>query len=327
MAATPEKKDDGRSIELIPNFEALKYMSVFEPLSAATAKSWSVLRPQIDGFATTRGYDVGGPINVTAHITFVDSVLKIMVPLFADAIKSIIRSHPKMMETPLGEIKQEGKKENWLYNMFYQGFSGFDLHFCLRPVLTRDVCWAIPGADTVTTIMNFVENKKIADLGAGRGYWAYLFHKAGADVVAIDLPEEERSCYTKPHIAAVSKRLTWFPIQVSNYQDYVATPDAQDRCLFFSWPRYTPTLSVLRRWQGSTIVTVAEREGATGDFGGYLEKTLEETPHHNFILCSTLECEVCWCRKWKTTEFRLPVWSGIHDTVIVFSSESPPKAP
>ncbi len=46
--------------------------------------------------------------------------------------------------------------------------------------------WAIP---TTPLLIYMVENapaKKITDLGAGRGYWAKLLQKQGADIVAVD---------------------------------------------------------------------------------------------------------------------------------------------
>ena len=129
----------------------------------------------------------------------------------------------------------------------------------------------------------------------------------------MDYPALECISNNPLHVRAIQENITWYPVEMQTWQDYVLLPDAQDRCLFYSWPRGTPTYKDLKDWKGDFIVTVAEVDGCTGDFYTYVHEHLDGDTE-----------EDKWCQQWHVLASSPTIynWSGIRDFVHIFSRRS-----
>jgi len=84
--------------------------------------------------------------------------------------------------------------------------------------------FAVPCDSVLRYMVENSPNKRIAEIGAGSGYWANLMTRHGADVVANDNNSEGGARY--------------FPIVSMDGEKYVRENKGFfDRAIFFCWPR------------------------------------------------------------------------------------------
>lgn len=138
--------------------------------------------------------------------------------------------------------------------------------------------WAVPTAEAIAAIAAL--KQPIADLGAGRGYWAWLLRRAGVEVAAF-----EPSSYTFRWAETTRRK-----------------PDGWRHryALLFVWPSYEDPWSgkLLAKYKGDTVIHVGEGNGGcTGNkrFHALLERHYEEA---------------------ETVE--IPQWWGIHDYLSIW---------
>jgi hypothetical protein len=158
--------------------------------------------------------------------------------------------------------------------------------------LVQRYSFAIP---TDRAIAALAKLSPLVEIGAGRGYWAYLLRQAGADIVAFD---------TYPRCYADSG--WWQPDQGGgpwteiSYGGPERAARYPERTLFLCWPPYGADMAVraLRAYRGQVVAYVGEGEGGcTGDaaFHARLE------------------------REWDMEKrIGLPQWSGIHDDLTIY---------
>ena len=148
--------------------------------------------------------------------------------------------------------------------------------------------WAIPTDEAVAAI---AAHGPIVEIGAGRGFWAYLLRKAGADVVADDIRPRGGSHWHPEH------REPWTPVA---YGGVRKAADHPDRTLFLCWPPYNRPMArgALRRYRGDTVAYVGEGPGGcTGD-----------DAFHDALEADWSEVE----------RVDLPQWLGIHDDLTIY---------
>jgi hypothetical protein len=131
-----------------------------------------------------------------------------------------------------------------------------------RDDATARFAFAVPTDEALDAIVA-VSPGGVVELGAGTGYWAYLLHDRGIDVVAYDADPPPSP--TNPWFAGSEP---WFPVQPGTEE---AVEQHSARTLLLVWPTRNedwPAAAAERfhRAGGRTLVYVGEPPGgATGD--------------------------------------------------------------
>lgn len=151
-----------------------------------------------------------------------------------------------------------------------------------RGMLVERYAWAIPNELAIAAI---VEGSPILEVGAGKGYWAWLISQEGGDIIATD-PDPPTS------------DVEWHPVWKARAQDVV--PDYPDRSLLMVWPNYDDSWSVeaLGMYEGDKVYYVGEgRDGRTGP--QRFHEMLYEDYH-------------------RTETIAIPSYMGIHDALEIW---------
>jgi len=178
---------------------------------------------------------------------------------------------------------QQGKREGYEYKE-----SESDSSVCCTGGVHK-YSWAIPNEEAINAIVAHSPNG-VVEIGAGRGYWAYLLDQVGCLVVAYDV-----KCHDENHYND-----NWFPVL---FGEEVMAKHYPDRTLFLCWPPCAQlmALNALLSYTGNTVVYVGEGAGGcTGD-----------DDFHSLLNAGwTLLSQVS-----------IPQWSCIHDDLRIFGRE------
>jgi hypothetical protein len=100
--------------------------------------------------------------------------------------------------------------------------------------------WAVPTDAAIGEIAR--RTRRVVEIGAGSGYWAWLMSQAGIDVVAYDLVAPARS---------------WHPIRLGDERAVLRHPD---RSLFLCWPPWGSDMAdrALAAYAGDLVIYVGE---------------------------------------------------------------------
>ncbi len=141
--------------------------------------------------------------------------------------------------------------------------TGKDIEFVF--FCRRRFAYAIPNKAAISTITRY--GKRIIEIGAGSGYWAWLLDQAGIDVVAYDNDEWG----TDEQISDSSFwRERWFDVKSGDHKKVSRHSDRD--CLFLCWPIENvdadceaPDIGSLLRFKGRYVAYVGEwKYGCTG---------------------------------------------------------------
>lgn len=131
--------------------------------------------------------------------------------------------------------------------------------------------YAIPSPETLQWVAEVSEGRGLLELGAGRGYWAYLLDGLGVDVLAFD-SEPPNSTANVSFPDSPGQRAVWH--SVGNLDDLAkarAAGEEASRVLFLCWPPGwgdPMALDALTRYAnagGDRVILVGEpRGGKTG---------------------------------------------------------------
>jgi hypothetical protein len=145
----------------------------------------------------------------------------------------------------------------------------------------------------------------ILDVSIGRGYWSYLFHKAGANVLAVNSHAEFYKSEDEEYKKNDGKYIdTWFPVTKYDSAEFIKenAEMLKDYVLFFSWDRNS-IRNCLEHYKGRYLIIVGEGDGGCT---GSIE--LEELQKFD--------------KNWKEFDlpdrFELPRWSGINDFITFY---------
>lgn len=160
----------------------------------------------------------------------------------------------------------------------------------IRQNLCNAFAWAVPTTDVLLKIVDTFP--KIVEVGSGRGYWAHLLTRLGADVIAVDSHDYNNEVY---HPTIIANGLDYF-------KDNNGCPD---RALFLCWPHFqmTEVGDMIQEFKGPFIFHVGEHGGGcTFDIDAYFEKNEEIG------------------KQWEMTEtLRIPNWFGIRDEFNIYT--------
>ncbi|MEC3957523.1 hypothetical protein VMT65_31130 [Nocardia sp. CDC153] len=96
--------------------------------------------------------------------------------------------------------------------------------------------YAVPSPSTVRWVRDICDGRGLLEIGAGRGYWAYLLDQIGLDVMAFDSePPDATSNVSFPESAGLQS--VWFPVGgLDELQKARGSGEEADRVLFLCWP-------------------------------------------------------------------------------------------
>lgn len=145
-----------------------------------------------------------------------------------------------------------------------------------KSILQRDEAtvkwaWAIPDPKTLDFIHAHLEGRKVVDMGAGTGYWAWMLSQMGVDVAAYDLhpPREGENTYHSkvPDHLEEHANVQWYDVQQGDHRKLRLLSN-RDRVLLLSWPPYDKPMGyeALKSFKGDTVIYIGEGSGGcTGD--------------------------------------------------------------
>lgn len=171
----------------------------------------------------------------------------------------------------------------WNNPYFDESFSvrrGYN--YVARGELVRKFAWAIPN-DRALDLLS--RNAPIVEMGAGRGYWAWVLRNGGVDIDAYDGFERGGFGYTATHV--------WTDVTPGGPEILSEYP--KDHTLFLCWPPYDDMFAVqcLIEYRGNDIIYIGESSmGCTANatFFWMLSQIYEEVDN-----------------------LEIPYWYGIHD--------------
>lgn len=164
-----------------------------------------------------------------------------------------------------------------------------------RSSLVKQFAWAIPSDQTLAWIRKRLLGREVVEIGAGRGYWAWMLEQVGIPVTAYDeklLGLGEEIGYFKD-----AGEHTYHEILRGGPEKAALHPD---KVLFLCWPPYDDDMAVncLRAYQGDTLMFEGEGEGGcTANDAFFTELAVN----------------------WVEVDQHYPTqWSGIHDFLTIY---------
>lgn len=144
----------------------------------------------------------------------------------------------------------------------------------------------------LTWIKQLIGARGIVEIGAGRGYWAYMLEQAGVTVHPYDMHVPGDTSYffnTSGTFTDVHRG------------DHNAVRDHDSDVLFMSWPSYDEpwAYEALRAYRGDMVIYAGEGDGGC---------TADDAFH------DLLESD--WT--WLSTSSKHMTWWGIHDTLTAY---------
>lgn len=156
-----------------------------------------------------------------------------------------------------------------------------------RGYFIRNYSYAVPNKTAIEKIKKFSKGKKILEVGAGLGLWAFLLQDLGANIIATDDFSWKNKFQNKKYFTKIEK------LNVQNSLDKYNDSEV----LLLVWPPYDKPMAndSLKKFKGNKIVYIGEdSDGATGDY-----------KFHNSLK-----------KNWKQVdEYNIPGWIYIHDTM------------
>lgn len=130
--------------------------------------------------------------------------------------------------------------------------------------------YAIPSPETIAWIVEFCAGRPVAEVGAGRGYWAAQLAQAGLQVNPYDVqPPNTVDNISFPQAAGQVD--VWHPV-ADSAEFRAAAAQQSERVLFLCWPpgwgntMASEVLSTFQQVGGDRLIYIGEdRGGKTGD--------------------------------------------------------------
>lgn len=158
-----------------------------------------------------------------------------------------------------------------------------ELQLELRKKLIWGYAWAVPSEDAIRAIVDFAPGRRVLEIGAGTGYWAWLLGQAGADCLAMDLEPGQPP--------------RWCPISAADASSAAAHAD---RLLFLCWPPCESELAAqsLESFRGHRLAYVGEAKGGRTASDAFFAQLAREWRHERTI--------------------EIPLWPGFSDQLDLY---------
>ncbi|WP_433524023.1 hypothetical protein ACQPZ2_01940 [Nocardia pseudovaccinii] len=139
-----------------------------------------------------------------------------------------------------------------------------------QTILQAAYAYAIPSPETVEWVAQFCDDRKVVELGAGRGYWAAQLTQAGVGVDAYDSEPPDKT-ENVSFLGAAGQSDVWHG--VGDLDAFAARPNGgTDDVLFLCWPpgwgetMASDALAAFEAAGGERLVYIGEPKGGkTGD--------------------------------------------------------------
>lgn len=158
-----------------------------------------------------------------------------------------------------------------------------------QTILQAAYTYAVPSPETLAWVKNFAGDRKVVELGAGRGYWARLLADGGLPVRAFD-SEPPDSSENASFPKAGRQQSVWFP--VDDLDGFGSELNA-DAVLFLCWPpgwgnrMASEALELFESRGGRRVIYLGESKGGkTGDdafFDGLSDRWALESEDAQFV--------------------------------------------
>ena len=158
----------------------------------------------------------------------------------------------------------------------------------------KEFGWSTPTPQAVSTIKEFVGDRRLLEVGAGHGLWAYLLSEAGVDVVATDDFSWQQPGSGAGFSVPVGRFFAVESLSAAN-----AVRKYNDRkVLLLSWPPPDRPMAydALAAFAGDRLVYIGDRKATADDL------------FRN-------EIHTGWNA---TNALPLPCWPGLHDAVYLY---------
>ncbi|MFJ5532400.1 hypothetical protein [Streptomyces sp. NPDC093261] len=179
------------------------------------------------------------------------------------------QTSPEGVDNPLWDVIRwmpaephwtgKGLEPTFVHNAFDRATAGYlTLMGADRRYLATTYTWSIISPGDVAWMAKTLEGRKVVEIGAGSGYWAWQLEQAGTDVAAYDpFPPGEDNGFAKagPYTTVLS-------------DDSSAVKHHQDRALLMVWPPYggEHARHALSLYEGDLLLYAGEPwGGATAD--------------------------------------------------------------
>lgn len=170
---------------------------------------------------------------------------------------------------------------------------GWAFGFLARDVLVQRYAWAIPSPKALESIAAL--DKPIVEIGAGKGYWAWLLSGLEVKVHCYDIDPEFG--YRSGNPCLVDLYVMWREVHKGGVEKVADHPDC---ALFLCWPT-SMAVEALQAYKGDTLVYVGEGPGGCTASDDFFE-LLDEWEEINFV--------------------RLPQYYGIHDNLWIYKRKT-----
>jgi hypothetical protein len=196
-----------------------------------------------------------------------------------------------------------------------------------RSRVTTRWTWAIPDPDTLQFIFETLDGRPVVEIGAGNGYWAWLFAQMGVEVLAYDKSPvgTEDSWYSAEKIQQMGSDWRsiepeeFYPVQQGGPE--VLSEIDSEHVLFLSWPPYSGSMAydAVKAFKGDTVIYIGEGNGGcTADWRFFALMEGSEDPWGK----PEDEADVP-AQEWEEVTYHPIVqWGGINDYVTVYTRKS-----
>lgn len=159
--------------------------------------------------------------------------------------------------------------------------------------------YAVPSADAINAIREFLAGDSVLEIGAGRALWAALLKRAGVEVEATDKWTPKQSGYD------VFKESDDTYTHVRHVDAQLASELTCHGCLMTVWPPYGDAMAAkaLAGFRQNKVIYIGEWEGCTANDAFHL--ALDK----DWIQQAVVE---------------IPKWWGLHDAVYLYVRKSNP---
>jgi hypothetical protein len=154
----------------------------------------------------------------------------------------------------------------------------------LKAAIAGHFAWAVPTEDAIQTVSRY--STSVVEIGAGRGYWAWMMRQAGIAVAAFD---------------AGSFPFTWDKVVRGDERAVLFYPD---HTLFLCWPPWNSDMAynALAWHRGDYVVYVGEWMGGCANQRFFT------------LLASTFEA---------IDLANIPQWCNRDDRLVIFKRRNP----
>lgn len=151
-----------------------------------------------------------------------------------------------------------------------------------RNKLVEKYSWAIPNHEALIVLQRY---SPILEIGAGKGYWAYLMRKNETAVQAFDLKSSENTPGSWSMVLEINEN-------TFNY--------THGHTLFLCWPPYENPMAydAITKFEGENVIYIGE---------GYEGYTADEK-FHDYLFDNFVQVD----------EVKIPQWWGIYDDMTVW---------